>query len=591
MNIEKRITLYNQHDCMDCGPACLRMIAKYYGKSLTLQFLRERCYIDREGVSLKGISEAAEYIGLRSLAVKIPFNPGISDSPALMNAPLPAILHWNQNHFIVLYKLSKRYAWIADPAAQKIKIPVDRMQEHWISDDHQGIALLLEPSSSWNHQGQEDRKNASLLAFIADYVQPHWQLIIQLLLGLLATVLFSVSMPFLTQSIVDSGIDVKDLNFIKIAIAGQFMLFFGQTIVQFIENWIFLHISTRINISLIGDFLSKLMRLPLSFFESKYTGDIMQRINDQRRIENFLTQQVFSMVSAITSIIVFGALLAYYSVQIFLFFIASIGLYFLWIILFLKKRKEIDYLSFQRMSENQNNLMEIVHGIREIKLQGSQILRLWQWGTMQAKLFRIQIKSLMLAQAQDAGASGINQFRDILITFFTASAVITGELTLGMMLAIQYIIGRLTGPALQLVGFIRSAQDASISLERINEVKSHAEEQTDLETKMSSIPSGDLVIRNLAFRYTPISEDVLVDINLIIPRGKVTAIVGASGSGKTTLMKLLLTFYPPSKGDIKLDNASLQYIDLKVWRDACGVVMQDGYIFSDTIARNIAEGE
>lgn len=575
---------------MDCGPTCLRMVAKYYGRSYSLPFLREKSYIDRAGVSLKGISEAAELIGLRTLAVKIPLT-GKKDTPCLNEAPLPAILHWNQNHFVVVYKISTKYVWIADPADGKHKLPIDIFESSWLSSGKNGIALLLEPTNSFSINDSDDTTKAKGFGFLLSYLQPHKKLMFQLVLGLLLGTVFQLIFPFLTQSLVDIGIDTKNLNFIYVVLAGQLMLFLGSTVVRFIQSWILLHISVRINVSLIADFLIKLMHLPLGFFDSKNTGDLLQRIGDHKRIENFLTNSSLSILLSITNLVVFGLVLAVYSLQIFLIFIVSSILYVAWVTFFLKKRKEVDYRAFQQLSDNQDSLIEIIQGMPEIKLQGSQLKRRWKWATIQAKLFRTQMRSLAITQYQDAGALSINQLKDILITFLAAKLVLDGEMTLGMMLAVQYIIGQLNAPLQQLIGFVRSAQDAKISLDRLSEIHGTENEESKDLIKQSQIPQGDITIQNLNFSYSPISEQVLNKINCVIPRGKTTAIVGSSGSGKTTLIKLLLGFYKPTKGHIKIGNFALDNIYTKIWRQQCGVVMQDGFIFSDTIANNIAESD
>lgn len=574
---------------MDCGPTCLRMISKHHGKSYNLPFLREKCFIDKIGVSMRGISEAAEIIGLRTLAVKIP-SKSKADSTSLQRAPKPNILHWNQNHFVVLYKMTDTHAWIADPATGKIKLTIEEFEKSWITDDDKGIALLLEPTNEFN-KSDLDKGGESGFGFIFQYMKPHKKLLLQLVIGLLLGTVFQLIIPFLTQSLVDIGIDTKNLNFIYIILAAQLMLFVSSTIVQFIQNWILLHISTRINVSLIADFLIKLMHLPIGFFDSKNTGDLLQRIGDHRRIESFLTNSSLSVLLSVVNLVVFGIVLAIYSTQIFLiFFVASI-LYIGWIFFFLKMRKEVDYRAFQQMSDNQDSLIEIIHGMPEIKLQGSQLKRRWKWAGIQAKLFRTQMASLKITQYQDAGAMSINRLKDIIITFLAAKLVLDGKMTLGMMLAIQYIIGQLNSPLQQLIGFIRSAQDAKISMERLSEIHGAANEEPLEDIKISEIPKGDIEISNLSFSYTPISGEVLQDINLTIPRGKTTAIVGTSGSGKTTLIKLLLGFYEPTKGTIKVGSEDINRIYQKVWRKDCGVVLQDGYIFSDTIANNIAESD
>ncbi len=585
----KPFTHYRQLDSMDCGPTCLRMIAKHYGKSYSLPFLREKCYIDKAGVSLKGISEAAELIGLRTMAVKIP-TKAPKDGVSLSVAPMPCILHWNQNHFVVVYKISKSHVWIADPADGKHKLTIEEFEKNWISAKKMGIALLLETTNEFYNNDLDDHLNKGF-GFLLQYLRPHRKLIGQLMIGLMLGTVFQLIFPFLTQSLVDIGIDTKNLNFIYIILAGQLMLFLSSTIVRFIQSWILLHISVRINVSLISDFLVKLMKLPLGFFDAKNTGDLLQRIGDHKRIESFLTNSSLSVLLSLTNLLVFGFVLAIYSVPIFLIFLIASICYVGWIFFFLKMRKEVDYRAFQQLSANQDSLIEIIQGMPEIKLQGSHLKRRWKWANIQAKLFRVQMKSLSISQYQDAGALSINQLKDIVITFFAAKLVLDGQMTLGMMLAIQYIIGQLNSPLQQLIGFIRTAQDAKISLERLSEIHG-AENEEKLEVqKMNTIPDGDIQIQNLSFQYTPISDHVLQDINLTIPRGKSTAIVGASGSGKTTLIKLLLGFYQPTKGAIKVGGQSLETIYTKVWRDQCGVVMQDGYVFSDTIANNIAESD
>jgi len=585
----KNFPFYKQLDSMDCGPTCLRMIAKYYGKNFSLPFLREKCYIDKAGVNLKGISEAAELIGFRTLTVKVPIIDN-EDSPSLHFAPKPCIVHWNQNHFVVVYKTSKRFVWIADPAAGKFKLTHEDFSKSFCSEGEKGIAILLETTPEFRNNEFDIGKSKGF-SFLFQYLTPHRKLIVQLILGLLLGTVFQLIFPFLTQSLVDIGIDTQNLNFIYLVLSGQLMLFLSQTIVRFIQSWILLHISVRINVGLISDFLIKLMKLPIGFFDAKNTGDLLQRIVDHRRIESFLTQSTLSVLLSLVNLLVFGIVLAIYSIPIFLIFLTSSFLYILWIFIFLKKRKEVDYKAFQQLSDNQDSLIEIIRGMPEIKLQGSQLKRRWKWAIIQAKLFRTQMKSLAISQYQDAGALSINQLKDIIITFIAAKAVLDGQLTLGSMLAIQYIIGQLNAPLQQLVGFIRSAQDASISLERLSEIHGSENEEKLEENKLNIIPEGDISLENLSFRYTPISEEVLTNINFTIPKGKTTAIVGTSGSGKTTLIKLLLGFYQPTTGSIKIGHTQFDQILQKVWRENCGVVMQDGFIFSDTIANNIAESD
>ncbi len=580
---------FKQLDAMDCGPTSLRMIAKHYGKNISISYLREHCYITRRGVSLLGISEAADKIGFRTMGIKVPFETS-EESMGLIDAPVPFIAHWNQKHFLVVYKITKRHVWVSDPASGKYKLTKAEFNRHWLTDEGKGIVLLLETTSEFNEEELGFKSNKGF-GFLRQYFRPHKKLLFQVVLGLLLGTVFQLIIPFLTQSLVDIGIDTKNLNFIYLVLAGQLMLFFSSTIVKFIQSWILLHVSVRINVSLISDFLSKLMKLPISFFDTKHTGDLLQRIGDHRRIETFLTESSISVLLSLTNLIVFGIVLGIYSLQILGVFAFFSFFYVLWIFFFLKVRKEVDYKAFQELSDNQDSLIEIIQGISEIKMQGSQNKRRLKWTEIQARYFKTQIKSLSISQYQDAGAMSINQLKDILITFLAAKLVLDGSMTLGMMLAIQYIIGQLNGPLSQLISFIRAAQDASISLERLSEIHIVENEEGKDDLKINQLPEGDIVMKDLSFSYTPITEQVLKNINLTIPRGKTTAIVGTSGSGKTTLLKLLLGFYAPTKGTIKIGMQDIMTIRLQVLRQECGVVLQDGFVFSDTIANNIAESD
>ena len=578
---------------MDCGPTCLQMIAKHYGKSYPLNELRQKAYITREGVSLMGISDAAEAIGFRTIGVKLPFDKLIKESP------FPFIAHWNQNHFVVVYAAKNGKVYVADPVGQKAVLTKDEFLKSWLATSsngqEQGVALLLEPAPAFYEQEPESaaHKRKSLL-YIFNYFRQYKKFIVQLLIGLLLASLIQLILPFLTQSIVDVGINTRNVNFIYLILAGQLMLFFSRTVVEFIRRWILLHLSTRINISIISDFLIKLMQLPLSFFDSKMIGDLLQRIGDHQRIQTFLSSSSLSILFSFMNLLIFGMVLLLYHIPIFfVFFIGSI-LYVMYVVLFLKRRKELDYKRFNQMSANQSSLIQLITGMPEIKLNGAEKLKRWEWERIQAKLFKVDIASTRLQQYQEAGSFFINELKNILITFMAAKAVIDGDMTLGMMLAVQYIIGQLNAPINESINFMRQWQDAKISLERIGEIHGQEnEEKTDDWQTASILPEGrGLALHNLSFRYEgPHSPKALDSVSLDIPEGKVTAIVGASGSGKTTLMKLLLKFYEPTEGKITLGGLELSHTSSKEWRKRCGSVMQDGYIFSDTIARNIALSE
>ena len=586
----------HQHDAMDCGPACLHMIAKHYGKTCNLQDLRQECFLSHDGVSLLGISKAAEKIGFHTIGVKI------SLEQLAKEVPLPCIVHWKQEHFVVVYdiklksKKQKSYVKVADPAHGLITFTAEEFCNNWLSTkkdgEEEGIALLLEPTPAFYEQ-EDEKSNKTKFSYIFKYLKPYKKYIVQLFLGLLLGSLLQLIFPFLTQSIVDYGISNQNLSFVTLILVAQLILFTSQAVVEFIRSWILLHITARINISMISDFLLKLMKLPIRFFDTKMIGDILQRIRDNSRIQNFLTSSTLNTLFSFVNLIIFSIVLGIYSLKILGIFLLASVLYILWIVIFLKKRKELDYKRFAQASAEQSNLYQLITGMQEIKLNNCEKQKRWEWENIQVKLFNVSVKGLALSQYQQAGAFFIDQTKNIIISFFAAQAVITGNMTLGMMMAVQYIIGQLNAPISQLIGFVQSAQDAKISLERLGEIHNKEDEENPNESKITLLPQNrSFSIQNLAFQYDgPHSETVLDNINLEIPNGKITAIVGMSGSGKTTLVKLLLGFYPPVKGEIKIGEYNLQNINTHVWREHCGAVMQDGYIFSDTIARNIAVGE
>ena len=578
---------YKQPDAMDCGPTCLRMVAKHYGRNFKVQTLRKLCEINREGVSLLGMSDAAEKIGFRTLGVKL-------TPQQLKDAELPCILHWRQTHFVVLYKIKNHKYYLADPASGLVTVPEEDFARNWLGDKEkqEGIALLLAPTPQF-YEEEDDKGSEVRWSFLFRYLVTYRKLVFQLLLGLGIGSLLQLITPFLTQSIVDIGINTRNLNFIYIILIAQIALIIGRVSVEFIRSWILLHISTRINISILTDFLIKLMKLPMSFFDTKMTGDIMQRMNDQRNIQTFLTGSTLTTVFSMFNLVVFSLVLAYYNLPIFFVFAASSTLYTLWIVAFLKRRRELNYKSFDVSARNQSSIIQLVGGMQEIKLNNCEQQKRWEWEHIQARLFKFNVKTLALSQYQQGGATFINEGKNILITFLSAEAVINGNLTLGAMVAVQYIVGQLSSPIEQFLGFIQGFQDAKISLERLNEIHQMQDEEPAGKDYNHLLPENkSLSINNLTFRYPGAgNEPVLEDISLHIPHGKTTAIVGMSGSGKTTILKLLLRFYEPQKGEIKVGDQPLSNIGFKTWRGHCGVVMQDGFIFSDNIERNIAVGD
>lgn len=588
-----KFPFYKQPDSKDCGPTCLRIISKYYGKTLPLQMLRDLSETTREGSSLLGISKAAETIGFKSLSVKIDFKTLVED------APLPCIVFWMKQHFVVVYKIEKKrngyIIHVSDPSFGLITYTEKEFITNWIdkgADDltEEGIVLLLETTARFDEQEETTEKKFSIKQYLKHYFFKYKSFIIQLAFGLIGGSALSLVFPFLTQSIVDIGIQNQDLNFIYLILFAQIMLYLGQLGIEVIRGWILLHLSSRINISIVSDFFIKLMRLPISFFDSRVTADIMQRISDHGRIEQLLTNNSLQTIFSLINFLVFGVVLLLYSYKLFLIYLVGAILYLFWISFFLKKRRELDYKQFAQLSEEQGQVMELINGMQEIKMNNAETNKRWQWEGIQIKVFRIKISALKLEQIQTIGANIINQLKDILISFFAASLVVEGKLTLGMMLSVQYIIGQLNGPLIQLMNFIRQYQDAKIALERLNEIHEKDDEEKIDTTYLSDIPAEDIIIKNLTFRYTGTIKPVFENLNLIIPYEKTTAIVGASGSGKTTLMKLLSKFYDPNEGDIKIGNSDISNISPSMWRGACGVVMQDGYIFNESIANNVAFG-
>ncbi|MCE8165168.1 peptidase domain-containing ABC transporter [Porphyromonas gingivalis] len=590
--------LIRQKDAMDCGPACLAMIAKYFGSNPDIEQIRHNCALGRDGVSLLGISKAAEDIGLKTVSGYLPFHILASE------APLPCIVYWNQNHFVVVYKIKKhrkeKYTiCVADPGKGFVNYNRDEFCSHWTSTktkgEEKGIVLLLEATEQFYvRREKKEEQKTNRIKFLWRYLKKYRRFFTQLILGLLFGSLLQLVFPFLTQAIVDTGIGGKDISFIWLVLMAQMMLLFSRTAIDFIRSKILLHISTRINISLISDFFIKLMKLPMKFFDTKLMGDLLQRIEDHRRVEQFLTSSSLSLLFSFFTFLVFGIVLAIYNLSIFFVFLLGTLLYAGWIILFLRKRRQLDYKYFEQAGRNRNVTYQLINGMQEIKLQGCEQRKRWEWEDVQADLFKVNLQSLNLKQTQQAGSITINEVKNILITVLAATSVIQGNMTLGMMLAVQYIIGQLNSPVEQLIQFIYSWQDVSISLDRMNEIHTEANEENIEEHTRSSYTDKtkdgySLTVRDLSFKYDIHSiKNILSDINVSIPNGKVTAIVGASGSGKTTLIKLLLGFYKPLTGDVWVGDANLKEYNLGWWRNQCGAVMQEGYLFSDTIARNIA---
>ncbi|QNK61476.1 peptidase domain-containing ABC transporter [Pedobacter sp. PAMC26386] len=582
-----------QHDQMDCGPACLAMLTSHYGKKYSLSYLRDNCFITREGVSLQGIGEAAERIGMEQFATKASITR-LADK----DIPLPAILYWNQNHFVVLEKIqvdffSKKLKFhIADPGYGFITLTQEKFESHWLSDNDEGVVLLLSPTEKFDELQPPHEENKTikyLFSYLKPFTNSIWKMFFLLLLGSLSTLIF----PFLNQNLIDKGVNGKDMSLITLILIAQLSLFVGNLVIELFRNWIMMVVGTKINIQIISDFLKRLLKLPIKFFDTKLMGDFNQRIQDHERIEQFLTSQsLLTFFSMITFAVFFGVLW-YYSISILLIYVTMTSVSLVWSFYWLKKRKSLDYFRFQQRSENQQSIYEIINGVTELKLNQFEDFKREEWTNIQQKLFKTNIRILRVDQLQISGFEFLNQAKNILVTFLSATLVVKGSMSLGELLAISYIIGQLNSPVNQLTGFFRSLQDAKLSLERLNELQNQpTEEHPELQKKLSKDSSLGISFHNLSFQYEgPKSPFVLKDINFTIPEGKVTAIVGASGSGKTTLMKLLLRFYEPTCGSIFYNQDNILDLSPKNIRENCGVVMQDGFIFSDTIERNIATGE
>jgi ATP-binding cassette subfamily B protein len=581
---------YKQLDYKDCGPACLKMISEYYGRKYSISRLRNLSYISKQGVSLMGISDAAESIGYRAFGVRLPIESLVKD------APLPCILHWNQNHFVVCYKITHKkngdVFHIADPAFGRLKLSLEDLRMSWISSKRdnieKGIVLLLEPTSSF-YQNEDDKTSTikSLSSFFS-YLKPYRKQLVQIVTASIIFMLVGLLMPFLSQSIVDVGIQNSDLGFIKLIMLFQLVLAFSNLLVGFLQSWISIHTNTRIYLSMIIDFWSKLFRLPISFFETRSMGDIMRRLNDHDRIQGFMLGDALNIAFAVVNLVIYSTILCIYDISVFSIFIFGQLLYVAWTCFFMRFRKKLDYQGFKYSGKNQNLVIQMLEGVQDIKMNNCEYKKLWEWEQIQLKLFNNNIYGLRLGQIQSIGAVTIIQTMNIIISYIVAKNVVDHTMTLGMMLSISYVMGQLSGPFGQFISFAHSLQDAKISIERLDEIHNSENERENDENDRKIIPDDDIHFNDVSFSYSGSPRQmILKKINLTIQKGKTTAIVGLSGSGKTTIMKLLQGTYTPTEGTIKVGSVSLNNINLRTWRDNCGSVLQDGYLFEDSIARNI----
>lgn len=583
-----RFKHYQQLDTMDCGPTCLRMISKHYGKNYSLQFFRERCFISREGVSLLGTSEGAESVGLRTAGYRLTYDD------LLAKPNLPCIAHWEGNHFIVIYKINKDFVWVDDPGRGKLKYKKKDFLNGWATGtedgEKNGIVLLLEPTPDF-YTNEDEKSDKQSFKHVWNYILPYKKYLAQLFVGLFIGALIQLIMPLLTQAIVDVGISNNDIDFIYLVLAAQLSLLIGRVSINLISDRIELHIGTRINISMVSDFLVKMMKLPLRFYDRIMIGDIFQRVEDHKRIQDFLTESALGLIYSGMNIMIFGIVIALYDMNIFIVFVLFTLLYIGWILLFLKKLKILDQKVFEQKSKSHTKLNQIIMGIQDIKLNNNELPQRWDWERIQTKLFKVSLENLNHTQIQATGSTLINEIKNIIITIMSATAVLHGDITLGMMLALQFIIGQLNAPLQQLIELLQKYQFAQVSLERINEIHSQENEENEDDEKIIDFPEKNLSIKldDMSFSYDGPDRNMIIDgLDLEIEEGKITAVVGASGSGKSTLMKILLGFYPKTKGDITIDGVQLTDYSAHLWKSKIGVVMQEGYIFTDTIENNIA---
>ncbi|MDM8209096.1 peptidase domain-containing ABC transporter [Bacteroides gallinaceum] len=580
----KRFPVEYQMDSQDCGPASLKIIAKYFGRYYSLQYLRDRCGITKEGVSLLDISTGAESIGLRTLAIKCTLNDVVS------KVPLPAIVFWNENHFVVVYNADKKYIWISDPAKGRVKYTHEEFRKGWYpKGEENGVLLAVEPTVDFQKSEAEKTQRKSTFSGILRYFFPYKKQF-GLVLGIMLVVtLLQAVLPFISKAVIDVGIKTSDVNFIHMVLFGNICILASVMAFNVLRDWVLLHITSRVNIALISDYLIKLMKLPVTFFENKLLGDILQRAQDHERIRSFIMNNSLALIFSSLTFVIFAIILLVYNTNIFYIFLAGSVCYIVWVLLFLSIRKKLDWEYFELLSKNQSYWVETVSAIQDIKIFNYEKYRRWKWEEIQARLYHVNKKVLTVTNAQNLGAQFIEGMKNMAIVFYCAVAVINGEITFGVMISTQFILGMLNGPLIQFINFVVSAQYAKISFLRINEIRELEDEEELLSIGSTTVmpEKKDITLENVFFQYTPNGFMVLRNVFLRIPEKKVTAIVGGSGSGKSTLLKLLVRLYKPTHGEIKMGGMNVTAINLRQWRDLCGVVMQDGKIFSDTILNNI----
>lgn len=573
-----------QMDAKDCGPASLKMVAKYFGRYYSLQYLRDKCGITKEGVSLLGISAAAESIGLHTAAFKCT----IED--VIMKVPFPVIIYWNENHFVVVYHANNKHIWVSDPCKGHVKYTRREFMEGWyLKNEDKGVLLALEPTADFKLSKQEKTQEKDSMISMLRYFMPYKKEFSLIFFVMLVATLLQGILPFISKSVIDIGINTSDVNFINMVLIGNICILLSIMVFNVVRDWILMHITARVNIALISDYLIKLMKLPVTFFENKLLGDILQRAADHERIRSFIMNNSLSLIFSTFTFFLFSIILLVYNHVIFFIFLGGSILYVIWVMLFLSIRKKLDWQYFELLSKNQSYWVETVSAIQDIKIYNYERARRWKWEEIQAKLYHVNKRVLVVTNMQNLGAQFIENIKNMAITFFCATAVIRGDITFGVMISTQFIIGMLNGPLIQFINFVVSAQYAKISFLRMNEIRQLDDEEELLSVGSTTIlpENKSLILKNVMFQYAAHLPMVLTNINLRIPENKVTAIVGSSGCGKSTLLKLLIRLYKPSYGTVSMGGMNVTALNLRKWREMCGVVMQDGKMFSDTIKNNI----
>lgn len=582
-----------QHDSMQCGAACLLSVCHFYGRSgMSLEQMTEMCGVGRDGVSIYDLNKAARRLGFETLCAKLT----LSD---LLDITLPCILFWNASHFVVLFEARGGRYVIGDPALGVVERSEAEVSQAWLAADDddgvlRGVVLGLSPTDDFSCGGDCGVQSLSLrksLPSLWTYVRPHRWCIAQLAAGLAFGCVVQLILPFLSQAVVDVGVGLRDVGSLWTLVIAQMALMLGRAAAGFVRSWILLRIGTRVNIAMVSDFLAKLMRLPMTFFDKKLTGDILQRMGDYSRVRDFFTSQALDALFALSSVAVFAFVLGCYSLRLFAVFLVGSLAHAAWLSFFMRRRRVLDYELFRRQALCSNKTLECVSSLHEVKLQGCGARRRAEWEASQEALVSTQAQSLALSQRQEAGSVVIAEGKNIVMTLCSATAVMSGDMTMGMMLATQFIAGQLVSPIERLTRFAYAAQDVRVSLERILSVSRMPDEDDGRNASPVDVDWRlGVEFRHVSFAYSPseCGHPAVDDVSLYFPSGKVTAIVGASGSGKSTLIKLLLGFFEPQEGDVSVGGVELSSLPMEWWRGQCGIVMQDGVIFSDSVARNIA---